>query len=318
MNNYEKLTLKMAIDLANPPTWAASVIPSVFGVLFCFRYNLGLGLFKSAALIPVCILMQSAVNTLNDYFDYVKGTDQKADNIEVSDAVLLYNNINPQHALLLGLGFLAAAAVLGIICAFGCGPVPYALGIIGGLCVVFYSGGKHPISYFPFAELISGVVMGAFIPLAIVSIALGTSHIAMPGSYLIVFLQSIPFVIGIALIMMTNNICDIERDIEAGRKTFPNLSGREKSVKIYRALSTLWFAWILVIGILSYSNVESIILLFVFEVFPARKKFRFLRTSPLTPDNRINQMKGIIAANIFGNGLYTFIVFFDALIAMAK
>ena len=318
MNNYEKLSVKMAINLANPPSWVASVIPSVFGVLFCFRYGLGLGLFKSIALILVCILMQSAVNTLNDYFDYVKGTDQKTDNLEVSDAVLLYNNINPQHALFLGLGYLAAAAVLGIICAFGCGFMPYALGIIGGLCVVFYSGGKYPISYFPVGELISGIVMGAFIPLAIVSIALGTSHIDMPGSYLIVLLQSIPFVIGIALIMMTNNTCDIEKDIEAGRKTFPSISGREKSVKVYRSLSKLWFAWILVMGILSYSNIESIILLFVFEIFLARKKFRFLWTSPLTPDNRINQMKGIIAANIYGNGLYTFIVFFDALIAIAK
>lgn len=316
--NYEKLTIKMAIDLANPPSWVASVIPSVFGVLFCFRYGLGLGLFKSIALILVCIFMQAAVNTLNDYFDYVKGTDQKTDNLEVSDAVLLYNNINPKHALALGIGYLAAAAVLGISCAWGCGPIPYILGIIGGLCVVFYSGGKHPISYFPVGELISGIVMGAFIPLAIVSIALGGRGLDMPGTYLIVLLQSIPFVIGIALIMMTNNTCDIEKDIAAGRKTFPSLSGREKSVKIYRTLSKLWFAWILIIGILSYSNIESIILLAAFEVFLARGKFRFLWTSPLTPDKRINQMKGIIAANIFGNGLYTFIVFFDALMAMAK
>ena len=58
--------------------------------------------------------MQSAVNTLNDYFDFIKGTDCADDYVEVSDAVLVYEHINPKHALLLGLAYLGASGLLAL------------------------------------------------------------------------------------------------------------------------------------------------------------------------------------------------------------
>ena len=65
-------------------------------------------------LIVACVLLQSAVNTLNDYFDFIKGTDSASDHVEVNDAVLIYGNIAPRSALILGIGYLAAGAVLGL------------------------------------------------------------------------------------------------------------------------------------------------------------------------------------------------------------
>ena len=65
-------------------------------------------------LLLIVILMQSAVNTFNDYYDYVKGTDSAEDNVEESDAVLVYNDINPKSALRLAIGFLVLAFALGI------------------------------------------------------------------------------------------------------------------------------------------------------------------------------------------------------------
>ena len=40
--------------------------------------------------------MQASVNTFNDYYDFVKGTDSADDDVEVSDATLVYNNVNPR------------------------------------------------------------------------------------------------------------------------------------------------------------------------------------------------------------------------------
>lgn len=302
METYEKLTIKMAKNLACPPTWVASVIPSFFGVFLSYAFGFNLGIIRSAALIIVCILMQSAVNTLNDYFDYVKGTDQKTDNLEVSDAVLLYNNINPKSALMLGLGFLFAAAVIGIAAVWGRGWLPFALGIAGGLCVVFYSGGKHPISYLPLGEIISGLVMGGFIPVAIVSVACKSA--ADVRVWATLFL-SVPLIIGIALIMMTNNTCDIEKDIAAQRRTFPTSVGREKARITYRVLAAAWFAFIAVLMFRAGMSYKYIFIFFAVLILVSLRKFVFLWKSPITPDNRIAQMKGIIKANVFGNGLYT-------------
>ena len=38
-------------------------------------------------------------------------------------------------------------------------------------------------------------------------------------------LWAVPTVLGVGLIMLTNNTCDVEKDVEAGRRTLPVLLG---------------------------------------------------------------------------------------------
>ena len=299
--NYEKLTVKMAINLANPPSWAASVLPALFAIAFCYASGAFIPIWKAVFLLVCCVLMQAAVNTLNDYFDYVSGTDSKEDVLEKNDAVLLYNNINPKHALMLGIGFLVVAAGLGVTAAIGSGWAPFIIGIIGGLCVIFYTGGKTPISSLPIGELISSLVMGGGIPLAIYAVA-------RKGFGISILLFSVPFIIGIALIMMTNNTCDIEKDIKAGRKTLPTLLGRKTAIVVYRVLTIIWMfaTWSLPMLALGKAGIFAPILECLFTF----KNVKFLCTSPLDQPNRINQMKGILKANLKLNLIY--IAFFAA------
>jgi 1,4-dihydroxy-2-naphthoate octaprenyltransferase len=49
--------------------------------------------------------------------------------------------------------------------------------------------------------------------------------------------------------MMTNNLCDIERDAPAGRKTLPLLMGRDRARKLYLLLFLLLLVSLAVIGI---------------------------------------------------------------------
>ena len=74
-NKYRPLTAKQALQLAAPHTWAASVCPSLFGIFYSRLTGSPLGLFRAAAVLAACVFLQSAVNTLNDYVDFVKGTD---------------------------------------------------------------------------------------------------------------------------------------------------------------------------------------------------------------------------------------------------
>lgn len=97
------LTLKLSLQLAAPHTWIASVGPVIFGILFCKLEKYPLSFWKSILLILACILMQSSVNTLNDYVDFIKGNDSKKDYVEESDAVLIYNLVPPNRFLFLDL-----------------------------------------------------------------------------------------------------------------------------------------------------------------------------------------------------------------------
>ena len=295
ITDYRPLTPKIALRLAAPHTWAASVCPALFGILYCWFRHYPLELGKACSLLLVCILMQSAVNTLNDYFDFIKGTDSAADNVEVSDAALVYEKIDPNAAKWLGIGFLAVAAVLGIGCCIGSGYAPLAVGVFGGVVILLYSGGPLPLSYLPIGEVFSGMTMGGLIPLGIAACGCGALDFAVLG-------YSLPLIIGIALIMMSNNGCDIEKDLRAGRRTLPVLLGRPATLRLYRLLLVVWLVLLVLCPLLLMGTAGLIGI--PLTALLAGKTFCRLWKLQLEPTKRILQMKGVLAANIRGNGAY--------------
>ena len=292
-NKYRPLTAKQALQLAAPHTWAASVCPSLFGICYSRLMGFPLGPFRAAAVLAACVFLQSAVNTLNDYVDFVKGTDSASDNVEVSDAVLVYGGIDPKSARNLGFLYLFAGLLSGLAASAGAGPVPLLIGAVGGATVLLYSGGPLPVSSLPLGEAVSGFVMGGLIPLGTAACADGKLH---PE----ILFYSLPLIIGIGLIMMSNNGCDIEKDLRAGRRTLPMILGRERTLKLYRFLTVLWILQLLVLPVMLAGRPGFLcgVLLLLF----AGKKFRNILALQLRPEQRVLQMKGIVAANIFGNG----------------
>ena len=292
---YNKLTPGLALQLAAPHTWAASLCPALFSVFYCMQQGIPLTIPRAVLTVAACVLLQSSVNTLNDYFDFVKGADSEEDNVEVSDAAIVYGGIDPKHALYLGLGYMAAGALAGIIALVGKGPVPIVLGIIGVLVIVLYSGGPMPISYLPVGEIVSGCVMGGLIPLGIAACGDGRFHAG-------IIPYSLPLVIGIALIMMSNNGCDIEKDIRAGRKTLPVMLGRNKTLEIYRTLIISWvtLAAVLPLTAAGPAGLVGTVLTGAGAWFAALPQMRM----ELLPEGRIAQMKGILKCNILLNGAY--------------
>ena len=286
---YNALTPKLALQLAAPHTWAASVFPALFGILYCVYRSFGITVPEAALLLLACVLMQAAVNTFNDYMDFVKGTDSPEDNLEESDAVLLYAGVDPRQVRNLAFAFLGTAALIGIFFTVMRGPVPLLIGLTGGLVVLLYSGGPLPISYLPIGEIVSGFVMGALIPLGIEAAVTGKLH---PE----ILPLCLPLVAGIGLIMMTNNTCDIEKDLKAGRKTFPNCLGREKAVKTYRGAVILWMLLIIADGAVLGRAAFAVSLIAVAAAY--KPVYRFLMRSPLLQSTRVAQMKGILKANI--------------------
>ena len=230
---YQRLNFKLSIQMAAPHTWPASVIPVRFSGALVFRQTHTLNWLLWIVLILISILMQSGANIFNDYFDLLRGTDSTEDFVEPDDAVLVYNKIPPQQALFLGIGTMVTALVLSIYPIMKGGLLVLGIGILGGIVLLAYSAGATPISSIPFGEVASGVTMGTFIPMACV-IAL-TGKFYPPG-----VLDSLPITLGISLMMMTNNTCDIEKDLRVQRSTVPILLGRTGARRLYRVLLLTW------------------------------------------------------------------------------
>lgn len=139
-----RLSPIMALRLAAPQTWIASLIPAALGAVLAFRAVGGFDVSMLLCLVGICLLMQSAVNTFNDYSDFVKGTDTLDNCPDEADAVIVHEHPSLRGVLALGIGFLAAAALLGILPVLRSGWRPLAVGCTGGAAVILYSFGKKP------------------------------------------------------------------------------------------------------------------------------------------------------------------------------
>ena len=295
--HYRPLTPGLALNLAAPHTWVASLFPALFADFYCWQQGMGLTWQKGLMLIVACVLLQSAVNCMNDYFDFIKGTDSASDHVEVNDAVLVYANIAPKSALILGIVYMAAGAALGLASCRGSGIVPVIIGIIGAAAIISYSGGPVPVSYLPIGEIVSGVVMGGLIPLGVAGCADGGIHWE-------ILLYALPMIIGIALVMMSNNGSDIEKDRKSGRRTLPARIGRKSTLKLYWFLCSAWAALAVVLPVAKLGPIGFVSLALVIITGGFRAIQRQLACT-LKPENRIATMQGIVMTNIVLNGAYT-------------
>lgn len=293
---YSPLTLNLAFQLAAPHTWAAALMPVLFSYIYCaVTYSGKLSIFLSLILLAICLLMQSAVNVLNDYFDFKKGTDS-ADNSsdDAFDAVLVYNNLNPKSVLALAVGFLVMAAALGLYLVYLTSWILLVIGIVGALIVVLYSGGKTPISYLPIGEFVSGFVMGGLIPLAC---CYTLSGVFEP----MVLLASLPIMFGIGMILFTNNTCDIEKDIPAQRKTISVVLGRKKAPNCYHAAVLVWIVLIVALIGVFYPTGMPLVMIMVLAAFPV---LRAITNNPLNQKSRDAAMSQIVMLNVIFGGFY--------------
>ena len=294
--SYSPLTPSLAFQLAAPHTWVAAIMPVLFSIEYsAITYSGKVNILLALILLAICILMQSAVNVLNDYFDFKKGTDSAENSSDDAfDAVLVYNNLNPKSVCSLAIGFLIVAAGMGFYLVYLTGWILLVIGLIGALIVFLYSGGKTPISYMPIGELVSGFVMGGLIPLAC---CYTLSGVFEP----LVLLVALPFIFGIGMILFTNNTCDIEKDINAQRKTISVVLGRDMAPNYYHVAILVWIVLIAVLVGLFYPAGMPIVMIMVLAAFPV---LRAILNNPLNQKTRDAAMSQIVMLNVILGAFY--------------
>ena len=299
---YAPLSLKLAFQLAGPQTWAATITATTFAFTYsaikthAFASTIdGLNALMTLVLFVICVLMQSAVNVFDDFFDYKKGTDTIENSSEDKfDAVLVYNRVNPRSVLALGVGLLAVAGILGIYVVSQTDLVPLVIGVIGAIVVVAYAGGKVPLSHLPVGEVVSGFVMGGLIPLACCYVLMGTLDF-----FVLIF--ALPIMIGIGLINATNNTCDIEKDAAVSRDTLAVRLGRPAAPRAYKAGVVAWICSICCLVIAGFTQASPWLLFMLLGAFPV---LRALFRNPLIQQSRDGAMAQIVSLNVIFCAFY--------------
>ena len=283
------MSLSGAVHLAAPHTWPAAVLPALLGSALACADGTPLRPWIALAVLAVSVLLQSAINTLNDWRDFVSGLDSAENCTDQSDAALIYDGCTPRGALALGLAFLLCAALLGGVLVVCCGAALLIYGALALLAIVLYVLPKRAFSALPFGELLSGLAMG----LVLTAAAYHAQRGCFPPALL---WQSLPPVLTIGCIMLVNNTSDIEKDTAGGRRTLPVCIGRSASEKLLRTLLAAAALGVTAILLFRFPDGAAAAAVMFFGLL-TNANVRGLFLQPVTPERRRDSMGGILAAH---------------------
>ncbi|CAD2074187.1 1,4-dihydroxy-2-naphthoate octaprenyltransferase [Jeotgalicoccus aerolatus] len=269
---------KKYLMLTRPHTLTASFVPVFVGTASVLLFaDIRWGMFF--LMLIATILIQSATNMFNEYYDFKRGLDSH-ESVGIAGAIVR-NGMSPRLVLTIALIFYGIAAVIGIIITINSSWWILVIGAVSMAVGYLYTGGPVPISWTPFGEIFAGFFMGTVIIMITFSIHTGTLHV-FP------LLMSIPPAITIGLLNMANNIRDRKKDKESGRKTYVILVG--KPIAVMTAAVLLIFSYVFLIYITFFTSMGSLFLLIPLLSIPLAMKTIMLMKKGDTPPELIPAM----------------------------
>ena len=194
------------------------------------------------AAVAAAMLLQAAANLINDYYDFIKGTD--LDNWESPDAfgpglVIQQGLLSAEQIHIAGLVTFAVGCGLGLVLAYACGWPVLALGLVGALGAYFYTAAPLSLAYhglgdfMVFALMGPGYVLGGYYVLALgfswPALLVGTSMGLLCSS-----------------LLQVNNLRDIENDRKHGKWTMAAIVGRRAAMVELVACDALAYAIVVI------------------------------------------------------------------------
>ena len=218
----KKSKLKEFFMCTRPHSYPASIAPVLFGATYALGYEIKFSILKFILFLLACLLIQAATNLFNEYYDYKHGLD-KIDSEGISGSIVK-GNLSSREVMVGALVLYMLAFILGLILTFLTSLYVLLVGLVCMLAGYFYTGGKYPIAYSPFGEIVSGFFMGTII--ISLSFYFQTGYVNAD-----IIVVSLPLFIMIGAILLANNIRDLDNDKESGRRTYAILVGRNNAIK---------------------------------------------------------------------------------------
>ncbi len=272
------MTIKSFFKLVEIQTKVASVTPFLLGAVYSLYHFNSLDLRNFILMFISLLFIDMATTSINNYIDYKMANKKQGFGYESHNAIVR-DNIKERTVVVTIVILLTIAIFFGILLYLNTNFVVLLLGAVSFIIGVLYSFGPIPISRTPFGEIFSGFFMGSIIPFIAVYIHVYekpifdiiytsnnfTINLNIP-EVLKILLITIPAVVGIANIMLANNICDIEDDIENRRYTLPIFIGKNNSLKVYTGLYYLGYLSIVLALIFNVLPIISVITLLTFII----------------------------------------------------
>jgi len=258
------MSFKSIIKLMDIKTLVAGLVPVILGSIYS-EYAFGtLNVFYLILLVIAMILIQSATNMINDYFDFKRGADS---NKSGDEKALVSGETTPKQVLFIIFLYQFIAFMIGVFIASQTSYYILLVAIIGELISILYASGPLPISYTPFGEIVSGVTMGIGITSTVIYIQSGIFNLNT-------VLVAVPTALFIGTILLTNNLSDIKEDREVGRKTLPIIIGIKNAEKLW--IFNVIMLLVLTVALVLIHIYPIIILVTIILLFPYKLVFSFL------------------------------------------
>lgn len=285
------MKLKSFLKLVEIQTKAASVTPFVLGTIYAF-YSFHSFKFVNFLLMFISLLSFDMTTTaINNYMDYKKANKTHGYNYEKHNAIVR-DNLSETSVVATIIILLLIASITGFLLYMHTNIIVLLVGILSFAVGILYSFGPIPISRMPLGEIFSGLFMGFMIIFLSTFIHIYDQNVAsltyVNGIIkvnfnlwiiLCIFFISLPAIMGIANIMLANNICDIEDDLENKRYTLPIYIGKKKALKLFKALYYIAYIDIIILIILRILPWISVLILLTFVVVNKNiKKFYKVQT----------------------------------------
>ena len=241
--NLLKNKIKAWIIELRAPFLTVTILPIILGALIA-KLDIGMINFLLLALALLgAVFIHLGTNIINDYFDYINGTDNT--NKEFirpfsGGSRTIQNKLLSKNEVLTGaIIFFILGSAIGLYLAFKIGIFVLYLGVFGILSAILYSAFLS--SYF-IGEALVGFNFG-------IIMALGSYYVQTKTfSWEVVFV-SLPLALLTSLILWINEFPDYKADKKSEKKTFVVRLGRKKSSVVYMLILLFTYFYIIILSI---------------------------------------------------------------------
>ncbi len=263
------------LKLVEIQTKVASMIPFLIGAVYAvYRFEEFNGYHFFLMFISL-LFIDMATTAINNYYDFKRATKTEGYGYETHNAIVKYK-LKEATVITVILTLFIIATITGILLVISAGILILFLGAISFALGILYSFGPIPISRLPLGEAVSGFFMGFVLIFVSVYIhveqgqivdMLFSNGIAQLSIHIdiveviYIFLLSVPIMFGIANIMLANNICDLEEDLENKRYTLPIYIGKKWAMLLYRFLYYAAYIDMLFLFVIKVNPVLVVVLL---------------------------------------------------------
>ncbi|WP_339243870.1 1,4-dihydroxy-2-naphthoate polyprenyltransferase [Paenibacillus sp. FSL F4-0243] len=300
------MNIKSFLRFVELPTKVASMIPFLMGTLYALYRFEDFYVLRFGLMFVSLLSFDMATTAINNYYDFKKASKTHGYGYETHNAIVHFKlKESTVVATIVILQALAAGGGIALVTQTGL--LVFLLGGLSFLIGILYSFGPIPISRMPLGELFSGLFMGFVIIFIsayihtdehVVSLLLQNGWVSLNINImevLYLFWFSVPAILGIAGIMLANNICDIDEDVENRRYTLPVYIGRRNALVLFKYLYYVSYLDLVVLLILGINPI--LVLAILLTLIPLHRNIDLFKQKQEKASTFILAVKNFVLMN---------------------